>query len=1243
MNRLALWAFAATLCAACGLRGDEPVTANWLPTAAGTYAITNASYWDTGFAPTNFECIANFAPGAIDGPQNIDFPNSQNSWQLGTVYGASNQTIRSPARSYNGTTIRYVNVANPNGFQGTWAFQDLHARFYMTPTNGFVPKVAALDCYHAPLLLTSPGTSVVERLTGGGLLHRGGNNNDVQSNNVLQIKGVDPLVQSRTRIRMANHTVVSLDYEGVSTTLPVTDGVYVRFDASRADTIDTTEEDGRRYVTAWRDAEGGSVTATPFSGNDGSGAACSQRPWLSEVTSVNGFPLVDFGAFRNATAPASDSPYYETLKETLGPSASLVFPQTTQAREVFVAWQDTQSAGTRAFVVGSTGEYHLHRQSAGYLLADYHGTYHQNDETYVDGILRNWKYGPYDYTKLTVASMNLSTPATIGTLAQDRYLRFGGARIAEVIIYTRELTSLERRTVHAYLQRKWTWGRKSGPYMLRDIQVDSFDQPFDVPEGRTVDVESLKVLSGQTFIKRGGGTLNVGALANDGLKLRVDGGAVTFNGLLADLDDSAPAEDPVLWLDATAADSLVYTNLEHGVEGRTYIHRWNDRRPDRTQYYADPMTMSIDTNRPFVAENAFGGLSAIDFGNGNIYNNYYAWDHEGDGYDAARMKLSANINVYDGFIVLRMKNPDNYYECKDKNGNDSRGRPAIFGVDSQDFTRWGSDKILAGYAGTGQLSAYWCIDGVSYVPYYDAFNFGTADFHVVSFSQLNSIRINRLATERDITYGGMQIAELIFYNRPLGEHERLQTEAYLMKRWKGISSPATREAVNLDTATFADGVDPVLSSDRPLNVATLNAAVDATITQKGIGTVTLPPEPAESTRGYVADGGTLVVSMTDPFADAFYHFDATDAESVVDDGAGGITQWLDTRRNGMAAVSVVKGMSVAKPTLKTVETRNGKTMPVLDFGDVSYSGGQTSTDTAGMDIRQNGADLGETAGRVKEIHVVYCDKGSYYDGYKQRFIFSDHGRYPFHRGDGNGQMFGRYSDNPYTGYTTAPGAYVALDGTSVAYNYNLTDKQFHVISAAPTNGVPVRSITRDRGARAGGSYQGELIAFKEHLSPARRAYLQKYLMWKWLGEGTEPVYTNTASALRVANGGTLSFTGAPTVSVPAISGSGTISAGNLVGVSSLAFDFPDAETYDRLAVNGTLTLAAAGTVSVTVGAGATEPGDYPLLTATSLAGGDLGNWTKSVSNDSKLGATLAVQGNSICLRLTPKGTVLILR
>lgn len=1235
---------AAALCAAAAY-GDGPVTANWLPTAAGTYTLTDGANWDTGVAPTNGVDIANFAPGAIDGAQNIDFPSiaNYNTWDLSTVIGASNQTIRTPIRHSNGTAIRYMRLANPNGFRGTWVLGDVHTQIILTPTNGFVPTLATLDCSNSPLLIPKAGTSVVERLVGGGLLHKSGSApTSATSVSLTRVKAVDPFTQSKTRIRMGfNYSEISLDYDGPPTNLPVTAGIYVRFDASRPDTIDTVEEDGRRYVTAWRDAEGGSVTATPFAGNANNGRPHGQRPWLSEITSVNGIPFVDFGAYENVAA-AGECPDYATLRETIGPSASLVFPQTTQAREVFVVWQDTQDDSDKyPFFLGSTGEYHLHRAKGQYLLMSANGgaARHGNDETYIDGIRRSYTFGPYDYSKVTVASFNLSQGSTIGTLAQDRALRFGGVRIAEAIIYTRELTSEERQAVHAYLQRKWSWGDKAGPFMLRDLQVDSHDQPVEVTDGRTIDVGSLNVAMNQTFIKEGGGTLNVDTLARDGLNLNVRGGAVTFNRKMADLDDTAPADDPALWLDATAADSFVYTNLANGVAGRTYIHRWNDRRPAQTGIYAIPLNDVIDTNRPFIADHAFGDLPAVDFGHGCIFHSAVTWS--GDANGASRLALNSNVNAYEGYVALRMNNPDSYYECLE-NGRSSRGRPTFFGTTTQAFTRWASDKLLAGYADIETLGAYWTIDGVSYVPYYDKFDFGTSDFHVLSFSHLKTTTINRLADDRRLVFGGQQIAEMLLYTRPLSERERRQTVAYLMKRWKGTASPEKRESVNLGAVTFADGVDPVFASDRPLSVATLNAAEDVTITQCGSGSATVPSELPEATRGYVADGGTLTVDMSDPLADAFYHFDATDAESVVDDGAGGVTQWLDTRRNGMAAVSVIAGQSVAKPTLKTVTTRNGKEMPVLDFGDVSVSGGTTSSDSAGMDIKRNGSNLSNADGCVKELYVVYSDAHDSYNGYGHRFIFSDRDFYPFHRGDSNGQMFGAYGDATYGAFVRTANCYVAVDGAKVAWNNILTDKQFHVISAAPTDGVPNRSIARDRNARAGGSYQGELIAFKEHLSPERRAYLQKYLMWKWLGEGTEPVYTNTASALRVANGGTLSFTGAPTVSVPAISGSGTISAGNLVGVSSLAFDFPDAETYDRLAVEGTLALAAAGTVSVTVGAGATASGEYPLLTATVLDGG-LDDWTKTITNESRFSAALVRRGNALYLRLLPRGTVLHLR
>ena len=70
--------------------------------------------------------------------------------------------------------------------------------------------------------------------------------------------------------------------------------------------------------------------------------------------------------------------------------------------------------------------------------------------------------------------------------------------------------------------------------------------------------------------------------------------------------------------------------------------------------------------------------------------------------------------------------------------------------------------------------------------------------------------------------------------------------------------------------------------------------------------------------------------------------------------------------------------------------------------------------------------------------------------------------------------------------------------------------------------------------------------------------------------------------------------------------------------------------------------AAAGTVSVTVGAGATASGEYPLLTATTLTG-RLDGWTKTIDNGSKLSAALVVRDNALYLRLIPRATVITLR
>lgn len=232
---------------------DSAASANWLPVEAGTYSITDAANWEGGVIPTNSTATANFAPNGAVGTQYLDFPDTRNvEWRLGTVIGVTNQTIRMPDRYSGGhTTYRDLHVKNPNAFAGTWTTRDAHSRIHLAPTGSFVPTLATLSITNAPFLHFASGTAAVERIDGGGMVGKCG------AGGVLHIKGVNPPDQMRTDIRIEDAGgTVTLDYSDYPSEIPVRNGIYVRFDAARSDTLDVVEENGRRYVTAWRDAEG---------------------------------------------------------------------------------------------------------------------------------------------------------------------------------------------------------------------------------------------------------------------------------------------------------------------------------------------------------------------------------------------------------------------------------------------------------------------------------------------------------------------------------------------------------------------------------------------------------------------------------------------------------------------------------------------------------------------------------------------------------------------------------------------------------------------------------------------------------------------------------------------------------------------------------------------------------------------------------------------------------------------------
>lgn len=1231
---------AVVLCAAlCGaVRAEEGatgLTANWLPTAAGTYGWWDAANWDGGVAPTNHGDTARFDAAAIEGPQKIELPgaNGAHDFAFGTIYGHEDQTIRSFKRNSNCTTYRNITVADPNGFKGTWTQADALVNWIARTTDTYTPVFANVDAAYMPKFTVASNRAEIGEVVGGsGLVKRGAG--------ALVVRGVKPTIRPNVRLQ-ADAGTLELAFTNEIPTA-VVPGAYLHLDAARPDTFTLQPgDDGRTYVSAWRDCDGAGIAATKH--------ASAGLPFLSSVTAVRGFPLVDFGANKPSGDANTTNLAYWT--EKVGPCGSLKFPGTKKVREVFVVFEDTQPSNTSCFVVGDDGSYHFHRansDTSGHRLLDasFCDPGLKNNLAMVDGVSCSFQC-QRDWTQLAVVSVVSTNDLWLSSLCNDRCtIRIGGARIAEVLIYTNNLTQAERDRNHYVLRRKWT-PAKFPSDDLRELRMAD-GTTVDVADGLSVTVDQLSVKAAATVTKAGAGSLRVHALSEDGFSLQVNGGTVDFTAPDVPVTDDAPAADPQIWFDASCTESLVVTNVAGGSDAM-YVCRWNDRRSEKTVFAS---TRKTDVTFPCLVPNAANGLPVLDFGDGWLS----SWGKWGEASGtAARFDINEDSAAYDGFVVIRPKLLNGYSDT-----NHAYQNPPFFGTRSQDFTRWPVGNIVSEYAGMGAISALWEFDGVPHEALSTVSDVvSTNAFTVVSFSSQTSCAAGeRIANDRDINCGGVQIGELILYDRPLSSSERKSTQAYLMKKWKAKTHPALAETVALKSLVYADGIEAKIETDRHVVVDAFTASGPLHVT--GGGSVSVKSLPGTLT-ALTLDGGTFTVG-DDVFADALFHFDAsvpgTYEYNVTDVGGvpvTNVTKWLDVRGNGVyAKASRQKPVATADPTLRTVETRDGHMMPVLDFGDVNVNVSTCQT-SAGMDIV-----CPNWNGRVQEAHVVYSDAYDSYNGYGQRFIFADSEVYPCHRGD-NGQLFcacgGEQSDYVKNGY-------VGIDGETRKWDDKLTDRKFHVVSLATSQPMNMRTIARDRGCRAGGSRQGELIAFAKPLSAARRTYVQEYLMWKWFGEGGKPALAFSLPTVTLTGNATATFPDDWTLQTASLSGVGTLSARGIADVKTLApagtltiggdlsldaaaelvFDFESPTSYDVVTVDGTFTAMSDTTIVLNIGKGADNAsGTFPILRATSFAGTPPSDWTCVVNNRSNRSAALVMQNGALCLRLTPKGTVILIR
>ena len=263
-------------------------------------------------------------------------------------------------------------------------------------------------------------------------------------------------------------------------------------DASRADTLTTVGENGVTYVTRWNDAEGGSVYA-----------AAGTRPFVN-TTAIPGRAVIDFGGFHYPTEGVEGYGGYMDWSET-----------DTSIREVFMVVSDTEDiadlperlAGN--FLLGDSTAYDFHRGLNLSLFIAFTAEAIRNGLIEIDG-------APRAFDDPLPAGFHLVHLRATGNVranafARNRGFSWGGLRIAEVIVYNRELTDEEACAASLYLTGKWL---KAGDPAARAFET------LRVAANATLDAAGMKEKAADVTCR---GTIRAASLSAATIHLTSDG------------------------------------------------------------------------------------------------------------------------------------------------------------------------------------------------------------------------------------------------------------------------------------------------------------------------------------------------------------------------------------------------------------------------------------------------------------------------------------------------------------------------------------------------------------------------------------------------------------------------------------------------------------------------------------------------------------------------------------------------
>lgn len=770
----------------------------------------------------------------------------------------------------------------------------------------------------------------------------------------------------------------------------------------------------------------------------------------------------------------------------------------------------------------------------------------------------------------------------------------GGVRIGELLIFTEALTEAERREVTDYLMRKWfTKAEHKDFHLVNAANATS----ITVPEGRVARIDTLRV-KGSAFTKKGAGTLQIGRVYPDDLSITVEGGDVKLNTAVATETASEPVGTPQFWFDADYDASVSF------VKDGDNVTNWRDRRNNGQQ--TSRLNFAQITAYPQVDTESLPGHTVLSFPN------------------ASAMEMPAG-NQRESFVVFcYTDNILNYNVLANGYATDRSGG-GVSGV----FAKYNTAPDNMG-------GGIYSVDGKPVRPFESTGStFMIGQWHVAHLSTTVAYGMARIASNGPRSNAGhVKIGEIVTYTTALTPAEREKNIDYLMNKWLGKRHPAYERPAKDISVSFMG--DAGIGSDTDATFADVSGA--GTLTKTGSGAATVTAALAESFTDLAIAGGTLTITKNAAPEDrSQFHFDAMDTASYAvgsytdDEGETRVATWLDTRRNGVSAITkpVEVTLYATNPIVRQVVCPDGVTRPIFDF--LERKGRDVNPPTAAA------LKVSPSPATSCEAICVFADNDKN-SGTIDVFGTTDSNVQYFKRGL-NGTLFraNLADEDVQNGYIWVDGA----AGSSSSY-VSGANNALHVVHIAPANGhkYPMGAIGYQGSNYAGGMRYGEYIAFSSPLTEKERAYYNGHLMYKWLGRGEDAVWTNELSSVNVAPDSTLAVSGGGAILAPTVSGSGTIAASKVLGISTINLEAADRTTLDGLVVDGVADFAGAVTVNIT-GAVDLKPGEYTLVSATSLANVDLASWTLSVQP--KRPFTLKQVGSSIVLAIEGSGLILIVQ